>query len=191
MIVNGNAVASDKTTAHSGAYSFKATNAKGQGGDAYIYKVFTDPSATVDVRAYFNLSGFTGYGTLNLMEVDSAAGYSLGTVEWVGDSSTPQNPPLLYFVNSGTYVEYACGNAPAPGGWHSIELQDTISNTATGSFTLWLDGTQVCTASGVRTTQQAGATAGFLALGSFASDAVIGMTVNVDDAVISTTRVGP
>ncbi|HEX9069453.1 MAG TPA: hypothetical protein VF807_11850, partial [Ktedonobacterales bacterium] len=191
VMVNGNAVASDSVLAHTGARSFKATKVRGQGGDAYIYEVFTNPSATVDVRAYYDLSSFAGNGTINLMEIDSSDGYQLGTVEFIGDASTPGVPPGLYFVNGGTYVEYACGSAPALGGWHSIEVQDTIANTATGSFTMWLDGIQVCTKAGIRTTQQATARAGFVALGSFLSDTGVGLTINVDDAVIATTRVGP
>jgi hypothetical protein len=189
---SGNTVALDTSTYHSGTASFKATKLTGHGGDAYISKTFTDTSTVVDVRAYYYLSSFAGNGTLNIMELDTSAGYYLGSIEFVGNAGTPNVAPTLYWLDGGNYVEYACGNAPSLNAWHSFEIQDTVSNSATsGSFALSVDGTQVCAKTGIRTAQQAGAHAGSVSVGSITSDTGIGMIVNVDDVVVATSHIGP
>jgi hypothetical protein len=187
---SGDSVALNQAIFHSGAASLKVVKVAGKGGDAYIYDTFTDASAVVDARAYYNLSGFTGNGTLNILELDTSAGYYLGSIEVVGNAANLGAPPTLYWLDGGNYVEYACGNAPSLNTWHNIEIQDTISNTATGSFTLWVDGIQVCSKTGIMTAQQANARAGALLIGSIASDTSIGMTINVDDVAIASSRIG-
>lgn len=191
MASSGNTVSLDTTLFHSGAASFKATTAVNAGGDAYIYKTFTDPSDVVDVRAYYDLSGFSGDGTLPIMEIDSSAGYFLGWIEVVGNASTPGVPVEVYFYDGGNYTLYDCGHAPSLNAWHSFEIQDTVSGSSTGgAFTLWIDGTQVCAQTGLQTAQQTGASAGNVSVGSIAADTTLGMTINVDDVAVASSRIG-
>ena len=67
---------------------------------------------------------------------------------------------------------------------------ETLSTT-TGGFSLWLDGVQVCQASGIKTVRQNTVLANRVVVGVDSADKRVGLMVHVDDVVVSPNYIGP
>lgn len=182
-ISSGNSLALDTTVKHGGNASLKAVKVKGKAGNAYLTKTITGQT-TLDVRAYVHLSAPVNWGAVQLISL-----YSQGTfIGWVSYYVDPSSPTLTVY-NGATNRSYSC-TLPSLNAWHSLELQYVLSTTA-GSFTLWLDGTQACGAAGIKTISSSNMTINQVRVGSDAADNSAGLTVRVDDVIISKGYVGP
>ena len=182
-ISSGNSLALDGTLVHSGVDSLKAVVVQGSSGNASISKIISGQT-TVDVRGYYYLSNPVNWGAVQVMSL-YAQGNFIGWVSYNVDPSTP----TLTFYNGANNTFYNC-SVPSLNAWHSLELQYVLSSTA-GSFTLWLDGKQACTATGINTLPTSGLTVDQVVVGSDSADNTVGLTVHVDDVVISKSYIGP
>jgi hypothetical protein len=183
-VSTSNSLTLDSTLAHSGTASLKAVVVKGSAGNAYISKTISGQSS-LDVRGYYYLSNPVNWGAVQLMSL-----YAQGTfIGWVTYNVDPVSPTLTVY-NGGNNTFYNC-SVPSLNAWHSLELQYVLSTTTTGSFTLWLDGTKACSATGIATSSDSGLTVDQVVLGSDTSDNSGGLTVHVDDVVISKSYIGP
>src|SRR5436305_11552311 len=116
--------------------------------------------------------------------------YAQGTfICWVTYNVDPSAPKLTVY-NGANNVLYNC-SVPGLNAWHSLEVQYVLSTTTSGSFTLWLDGVKACGATGIKTSPSSGLTVNQVVVGSDTSDNTVGLTVHVDDVVISKSYVGP
>ena len=184
-VSSSNSVSLDSTLAHSGTATLKAVVVKGSAGNAYISKTISGQSS-VDVRAYYYLSNAVNWGAVQLMSLYDNQGYFLGWVTYNVDPSAP----TLTFYNGANNTFYNC-SVPSLNAWHSLELQYVLSTTTTGSFTLWLDGVKACGATGITTAGASGETVNQVVVGSDSSDGTVGLTIHVDDVVISKSYIGP
>jgi hypothetical protein len=183
-ISSGNSLALDSTLVHSGSASLKAVVVKGSTGNAYISKTISGQT-TLDVRGYYYLSNPVNWGAVQVMSL-YAQGTFMGWVTYNVDPSTP----TLTFYNGANNSFYNC-SVPTLNAWHSLELQYVVSTTTTGSFTLWLDGVQACSATGIKTAPYSGLTVNQVEVGSDTADNTVGLRVHVDDVAISKSYIGP
>jgi hypothetical protein len=183
-VSSGNSLSLDSTLVHSGTASLKAVVVKGKAGNAYVSKTISGQSS-VDVRAYYYLSNPVNWGQVQLMSLYDNQGQFLGWLTYNVDSSAP----TLTFYIGGIYTFYNC-SVPSLNAWHSLELQYVLSTT-NGSFTIWLDGVKACGATGIATAGTSDQTINQVRVGSDSSDSTVGLTLHVDDAVISKSYVGP
>lgn len=180
----------DSQVQHSGNSSLAVVKAPGGPGNDYASVHFNDPVRTVYARAYVLLSPLTGYGALGVLQLDTATNGFLGSLLVVGQQWA-NTPPALEWYNGGQYIEHDCGPAPTPNTWHSIEVLDTLETDYAGSFSIWIDGQQVCSANHISTARQRNTRAATLKVGSAGSDGTVGMTVHIDDVLVSTLRRTP
>jgi len=183
-VSTGNSLTLDSTLEHSGAASLKAVVVKGSAGNAYISKTISGQSS-LDVRGYYYLSNPVNWGAVQLMSLYAQGNF----IGWVTYNVDPSAPTLTVY-NGANNTLYQC-SVPSLNAWHSLELQYVLSTTTTGSFTLWLDGTKVCGATGVKTSSTSGLTVDQVVVGSDTADNTVGLTVHVDDVVISKSYIGP
>jgi hypothetical protein len=181
---SSNSLSLDTTLKHSGTASLKAVMTRGSAGNAYVSKTITGQTA-LDVRGYYFLSSPANWGSVQLISL-YAQGQFIAWVSYYFDPSTP----TLTVSNGANGVTYNCTRVPSLNAWHSLELQYALSTTATGSLTLWLDGIQVCGATAVQTEPFAGLTIDQVVTGVDTADNSVGLTVNVDDVVVSKTYIG-
>ncbi|MFL5658953.1 MAG: N,N-dimethylformamidase beta subunit family domain-containing protein [Ktedonobacteraceae bacterium] len=183
-VSTSNSLTLDSTLAHSGTASLKAGVAKGSAGNAYISKTISGQSS-LDVRGYYYLSNPVNWGAVQLMSL-----YAQGTfIGWVTYNVDPSAPTLTFYNGANNHF-YTC-SLPSLNAWHSLEVQDVLSTTTTGSFTLWLDGTKACGATGIKTSPSSGLTVNQVVVGSDSSDNTAGLTMHIDDVVISKSYIGP
>jgi len=183
-VSTGNSLTLDSTLAHSGNASLKAVVVKGSAGNAYISKTIAGQSS-LDVRGYYYLSNPVNFGAVQVMSLYAQGNF----IGWVTYNVDPSAPTLTVY-NGANNTLYQC-SAPSLNAWHSLELQYVLSTTTTGSFTLWLDGTKACGATGIKTSPTSGLTVDQVVVGSDTADNVVGLTVHVDDVVISKSYIGP
>jgi len=183
-VSTSNSLSLDSTLAHSGNASLKAVVTQNSNGNAYISKTISGQSS-VDVRGYYYLSNPVHWGAVQVMSL-YAQGYFIG---WVTYNVDPSAPTLTFYDGANNHL-YQC-SVPSLNAWHSLELQDVLSTTTTGSFTLWLDGTKACGATGIKTSPASGLTVNQVVVGSDTADNTVGLTVHVDDVVISKSYIGP
>jgi hypothetical protein len=183
-VIPGNSLAPDTGVRHGGNASLKAVQVKGRAGKAFISKTIAGQSS-VNVRGYYHLSNPVSWGAVQLMSL-----YAQGSfIGWVTYNIDPSSPTLTVY-NGANNRYYTC-SVPSLNAWHSLELHYSLSTTATGSFILWLDGAKACEAAGVKTSPQAGKTVDQVVVGVDSADPTGGLTVRVDDVVVSTGYVGP
>ena len=174
----------DTTLKHSGTASLKAIMTKGSAGNAYVSKTITGQT-TLDVRGYYYLSSPVNWGAVQLISL-YAQGQFIGWVTYYYDPSTP----TLTIYNGANNVSYNCTQVPSLNAWHSLELQYVLSTTTSGSVALWLDGVQVCGKTAIKTQPFAGLTINQVVTGVDTADNSLGLTVHVDDVVVSKTYIG-
>lgn len=180
-----NSLTLDAASAHSGAAGLKAVLVKGSAGNAYVTKTVSGVTA-LDARAYVYLTKPVNFGAVQLMSF-----YAQGRfVGWLTYSVDPSSPTLTVY-NGATNRSTACGPGPSLGAWHAVEMQYVLSTTTSGSFTVWVDGRQVCSVSAVKTSPASGALIDQVRLGSDGSDKTAGLTIAVDDVVLSKSYIGP
>jgi hypothetical protein len=179
-----NSLALDTTLKHSGTASLKAVQTKGSAGNAYVSKTIAGQT-TLDVRGYYYLNSPVNFGAVQLLSLYGSGGF----IGWVTYNVDPTKPTLTVYngANNGLYT---CSAAPSLNAWHSIELQYVLSTTTTGSLSVWLDGTQVCTKTGIKTSGQSGATITQVRAGVDSADGTAGLSVHVDDVVVSKAYIG-
>jgi hypothetical protein len=180
-----NNLALDTTLKRSGNASLKAVQTKKSAGNAYVSKTIAG-QASLDVRGYFYLSNRANWGNVPLISLYSQ-GTFLGWVAYYADPSTP----TLSVYDGGNSTQYTCSQVPSLNAWHSIEVQYALSSTTSGSLSLWLDGTQVCNKTSIKTSPQSGLSVNQLRVGINAADKSVGLTVNADDVAVSNTYIGP
>jgi hypothetical protein len=180
-----NSLALDSSFMHTGAASLKAVVTKGSTGTAYISKTITGQTS-LDARGYYYLNSPVNFGAVQLMSLYAQKQF----IGWVTYNVDPTTPTFTVY-NGANNTLYTCSAVPSLKAWHSIELQYTLSTTTTGSFTLWLDGTQVCGKTGIKTSPQSGLTINQVVVGSDSADKTVGLTVHVDDVVVNTSYIGP
>jgi hypothetical protein len=183
-VSSGNSLSLDSTLVHSGNASLKAVVAKGSAGNAYISKTISGQSS-LDVRGYYYLSNPVNFGAVQVMSLYAQGNF----IGWVSYNVDPSAPTLTVYNGANNHF-YNC-SLPSLNAWHSLELQYVLSTTTTGSFTLWLDGTQACGATGIKTSPSSGLTVNQVVVGSDSSDNTAGLTMHVDDVVISKSYIGP
>ena len=179
----GNSLTLDTTLKHSGNASLKAVTAQNSAGNANV-SVSIPGQTTLDVRGYYYLSSPVNWGAVQLMSL-YAQGQFIG---WVTYNVDPSSPSLLVY-NGANNTFYTCSQIPSLNAWHSIELQYVLSASASGSLALWLDGVQVCSATGI-VTSRAGLTIDQVLVGMDSADPTVGLTVHIDDVVVSKTYIG-
>ncbi len=182
-ISSGNSMTLDSSLVHSGAASLKAVVVKGSSGNAYISKIISGQT-TLDVRGYYYLSNPVNWGAVQVMSLYA----QLNFIGWVSYNVDPTSPTLTVY-NGANNSFYNC-TVPSLNAWHSMELQYVLSTTTTGSFTLWLDGVQACGATAIKTSPASGLTVDQVEVGSDSADNTVGLTVHVDDVVISKSYIG-
>jgi len=156
----------------------------GSAGNANVSKSITGQT-TLDVRAYYYLSSPVQWAAVQLMSL-----YAQGQfVGWVTYNVDPTAPTFTVY-NGANNTLYTCSQLPSLNAWHSIELQYVLSATATGSFTLWLDGVKVCGATAVITSSATGLTIDQVVVGIDSADVSGGLTVHIDDVVVSNNYIG-
>jgi hypothetical protein len=180
----GNTLSLDTTLKHSGNASLNAVTRQNSAGNANV-SVSIAGQSSLDVRGYYYLSNPINWGAVQIMSLYAQAQF----VGWVTYNVDPSTPTLTVY-NGANNTLYTCSQVPSLNGWHSIELQYVLSTTATGSFTLWLDGVQVCRTTGIVTSSLAGSTVDQVVVGIDSADPTVGMTVHVDDVVVSRTYIG-
>jgi len=183
-VSSGNTLALDTSLFHSGTASLKAVKVKGKAGNAKVSKSIAGQT-TLDARGYYYLSSPVNWGAVQLLSF-YAQGNFIGWVSYYVDPSSP----TLTVLNGANGVSYNC-TLPSLNAWHSIELQYVLATTATGSFTLWIDGVQACAKSGIKTMPSSGLTINQVVVGIDSADNTAGLTVHVDDVVISKSYIGP
>jgi hypothetical protein len=183
-VSSGNSLSLDSTLVHSGTASLKAVVAKGSAGNAYVSKTISGQSS-LDVRGYYYLSNPVNWGAVQLMSLYAQGNF----IGWVTYNVDPSTPTLTVYNGANNHF-YTC-SVPSLNAWHSLELQYVLSTTTTGSFTLWLDGTKACGATAIKTSSTSSLTVNQVVVGSDTSDNSVGLTVHVDDVVISKSYIGP
>ncbi len=137
------------------------------------------------MRGYYHLSNPVNWGAVQLMSLYAQGNF----IGWVSYNVDPSAPTLSVYNGANGHL-YNC-SVPSLNAWHSLELQYVLSTTTSGSFTLWLDGKQACTATAIKTSSSSGLTVDQVVMGSDSADNTVGLTVHVDDVIISKTYVGP
>jgi len=183
----GNSLTVQSAAAHSGQFGLTARKALNAGGMAAVEAEMETLQKQVDVRAYVNLTNLTGHGELNLIGLYSQDDNFLGWVVLVANAQT-HYAHLFYYT--GTYHWFDCGAAPSFTAWHNIEMQDIVSASGNGGFTLWVDGAKRCSASGISTAKQSNAQVECVMVGSDTSERSIGLDVRLDDVVIAQSYIG-
>jgi hypothetical protein len=178
-----NSLSLDTTLKHSGNASLRAVQTQNSGGNANV-SVTIAGQAALDVRGYYYLNNPVNWGAVQIMSL-YAQGQFVGWVTYNVDPSTP----TLTVYNGANNTLYTCTQTPSLNAWHSIELQYVLSTSATGSLALWLDGVQVCRASGV-VTALSGQSVNQVVVGIDTADTSGGLTVHVDDVVVSKSYIG-
>jgi hypothetical protein len=179
-----NSLSIDTALKHSGNYSLKAVQTQGSAGNAYVTKSITGQTS-LDVRGYYYLNNPVNWGAVQLMSL-YAQGQFIG---WVTYNVDPNSPTLTVY-NGANNTLYTCSQVPSLNAWHSIELQYVLSTTTTGSFTLWLDGVQVCGATAVATSPTTGLTVDQVIAGMDSADTTVSLTAHIDDVIISKNYIG-
>jgi len=177
----------DASVTHGGTASMKAVqvDAKGKNGARNASVAKTIPGqTTLDVRGWYHLSGPTNRGTVPVLGL-YAQGQLVGQVTYKVDS------PALAVYNPATATSYACSGPPGLNAWHSVELQYVLSAGTAGSFTVWVDGVQACSRTGIKTAPASGSTIDKVVTGIDGADSSAGLTVRVDDVAVSTGFIGP
>ena len=182
-VSSGNSLTLNGTLVHSGNASLKAVVVKGSNGNAYISKTISKQS-TLDVRGYYYLSNPVNFGAVQLMSLYAQGNF----IGWVTYNVDPSAPTFTVY-NGANNTFYTC-SVPSLNAWHSVELQYVLSTTASGSFTLWLDGVKACGATSIRTSPASGLTIDQVVVGVDTADKTVGLTVFVDDIVISKSYIG-
>lgn len=182
----GNTVNVSTQAKYTGAFGLAVYKAKGSGGDANLDKDFSKVP-TADVRARFYLTNMVGSGEVNVLSFYSQDGYFLGWVELVYSNG---GKSMTMYMYTGNYVAYACSAAPSVNAWHTIELQETAKSTTTGAMAVWLDGTQVCSKSNIKTDRQTYSQVACVRVGSDTSDRNTGFVMYVDDVEVATSYIG-
>jgi N,N-dimethylformamidase beta subunit-like protein/HYDIN/CFA65/VesB family protein/centrosomal CEP192-like protein len=183
-VTSPNTLSIDTTLKHSGSASLKAVQVLGSAGNAAVTKSIAGQTS-LDVRAYYYLSSPVQWGWVELMSL-YAQGQFIG---WVTYNVDPTTPTMLIY-NGANSTFYTCTQAPSLNAWHSIELQYTLSTTASGSFTLWIDGVNVCGATNVITSPAGGSSIDQVLVGMDSDDPNAGLTVHIDDVVVSKNYIG-
>jgi len=160
--------------------------ARNSAGNANIRKTLSPGQTTVDVRAYYYLSNPANWGGVQLLSLYSGANF----IGWVTYSVDPSSPTLTVYNGANNHL-YTCNSVPSLNAWHSLELRYVLSTTTTGSLTLWLDGTPVCQATGIKTQSQSGLLVNTVVVGVDGADRTAGLVVRADDVVVSTGYIGP
>ena len=182
---SGNSLSVDTTLQHSGANSLKAVQVSGTAGNANVSKTLSTGQSKLDVRAYVYLSNPVTWGAVQVLSLYSGSTF----IGWVTYNADPSSPTLTVYNGASNHL-YTCSSVPSLNGWHSLELQYTLSTT-TGGFSLWLDEVQVCQASGIKTVRQNTVLANRVVVGVDSADKRVGLTVHVDDVVVSPNYIGP
>jgi hypothetical protein len=180
-----NSLALDTSLKHAGSASLKAVQARKSAGNAFISKTISGQTS-LDVRGYYYLSNRANWGNVPILSLYGQGGF----IGWVSYYADPSKPTLSVY-NGATNAQYNCSKVPSLNAWHSLELQYVLSNTATGSISVWLDGSQVCAKSGIKTVTQAGATVNQVRAGADTADNTVGLTVHVDDVAVANSYIGP
>ena len=146
-----------------------------------------DPATGHDVNGVWTRDPFPG----NRIPADRINPTARAMMQYYPDAYNvdPSAPTLTFYDGANNHL-YQC-SVPSLNAWHSLELQDVLSTTTTGSFTLWLDGTKACGATGIKTSPASGLTVNQVVVGSDTADNTVGLTVHVDDVVISKSYIGP
>lgn len=180
-----NTLSLDAALKHSGNASLKAVQTKGSAGNASITRSVAGQTI-LDVRGYYYLSNPVNWGAVQLISL-YAQGQFIG---WATYNVDPSSPALTVY-NGANNALYSCSQVPSLNAWHSLELQYKLSTTATGSFTLWIDGVKACGTTAIKTAPAAGLTVDTVVTGIDNADNSAGLTVHVDDVVVGTSYVGP
>ena len=179
-----NTLTLDSALKHSGGASLKAVMTRGSAGNSYVSKTIAGQT-TLDVRGYYYLSGAVNWGAVQLISL-YAQGQFIGWVTYYVDPATP----TLTINNGANGATYNCSVLPSLNAWHSLELQYVLSTTTTGSLALWMDGVQICGATAVKTAPFSGLSIDQVVTGVDTADNSVGLTVHVDDVVVSKTYIG-
>jgi hypothetical protein len=178
-----NSLSLDTVLRHSGNASLRAVQTQNSAGNANVSVSIAGQTA-LDVRGYYYLNNPVNWGAVQIMSLYAQAQF----IGWVTYNVDPSTPTLTVY-NGANNTLYTCTQPPSLNAWHSIELQYVLSATATGSFTLWMDGVQVCRATGV-VTSLSGLSIDQVVVGIDSADPTGGLTVHVDDVVVSKTYIG-
>jgi len=186
-VTGNNTLSLDTTLHHGGSASLKAVKTKGTAGNAYVSKTITGQTS-LDARGYYYLSNPVNFGAVQVMSL-----YGGNNNTFIGSVTYNVDPraPTFTVYNGANNTTYTCSAVPSLNAWHSIELQYTLATTTTGSFTLWLDGTQVCGKTGIKTSPQSGLTITQVRAGVDSADKTAGLTVHVDDIIVNQNYIGP
>jgi hypothetical protein len=176
----------DTVLFHGGKASLQAVAVRGGSNNAYVSKTITGQTS-LDARGYYYLSNPVNSGAVQVMSL--YGGNNNTFIGWVTYNVNPSAPTFTVY-NGANNTSYTCSVVPSLNAWHSIELQYTLATTTTGSFTLWLDGNQVCGKTGIKTSSQSGLTITQIRAGVDAADKTVGLTVHVDDIIVNQNYIG-
>lgn len=180
-----NSLSLDSTLQHSGAASLLAVQTRKSAGKAYVTRTIAGQTS-MNARGYYYLSNRANWGNVPILSLYSQYGF----VGWVSYYADPSKPTLSVY-NGANNTNYKCSKVPSLNAWHSIELQYTLSSSTSGSLSLWLDGTQVCSKTGIKTASQSGTTVNQVRTGVDGADNTVGLAVHVDDIVLANSYIGP
>jgi len=155
---------------------------KANQGNVFVEEDLAQGVAATHVTFALKLSGASGKGMMQLVQLRSSHGYFAGGL-WLTYNATSGYKELE--VYDGAYHWHTC-QLPTQfsGAWHSYSLDYTLGTGTKGSFSLSIDGAAACSATGIATTKAGGELIGAYQFGSIGSDGSTAMDIKLDAVTI-------
>ena len=185
----GNFLAVESSDVHSGKYALGMVKGVGK-RDVYIQANLASPGLPSSQTSWaMKLANPQGHGMLQFAQISSGQYFLVGLYLTYNTSTGYANLQ----VYDGNYQWHTCTLPSTPktfyGAWHTYSLSYVASTSATGSFSLTIDGTVACSASTIKTARSGHPALTSVQFGSIGSDSSTGMTIRLDDVRI--TRLAP
>jgi len=172
-----NTLQAESANVFNGAYAMEMVKQAHQ-GNVYVEEDFGQGVTATTAAFALNLSGASGSGMMQLLQLRSTRGYFAGGL-WLTYNATSGYKELE--VYDGAYHWHAC-QLPKPfyGAWHTYSLDYTLGTGTKGSFSLRIDGVVACAATGIATTKVGGDLISALQFGSIGSNGSTAMVIQLD-----------
>ncbi|MEO7000919.1 MAG: hypothetical protein ABI068_03870 [Ktedonobacterales bacterium] len=178
----GDTLAVESSNVHSGTYALGMVKGA-RSGDVYVQANLASPGLSASQTTWaMELANPQGHGMLQLVQI-STGNYFLAGLYLTYNASSGHANLQLY---DGNYKWHSC-TLPKTlyGAWHTYSLSYVAATSATGSFSLRIDGATVCSASNLKTARTRRPALTSAQFGSIGSDGRTSMAIWLDDVRIT------
>jgi hypothetical protein len=172
-----NTLQAESANVYSGAFAMEMVKQSHQ-GNVYVEEDMSQGAPSTTVKFALDLSGASGSGMMQLMQMRSIRGYFAGGLWLTYNAATGYRELEVY---DGAYHWHVC-QLPTQfyDAWHTYSLKYTLGTGTKGRFSLSIDGTVACSATDIATTKGGGDGVSAYQFGSIGSDGSTAMDIKLD-----------